>query len=566
MSAVYRLSAEDFSQLGLDAIVARLDRWRQVWAALETQRVRLVFRTTPMDMGEPIRRARRREAEVGDEITVQHLRQYTGLLDRASRSSVMGIEHYLVLPTMEGTESDTVADMLSSGLGLRALPVPDLPPLLPTQYCVHAGMLAPESGNYPLYSVLVSYDMAGQWDYAVFPKLMSRGPLALAVEIVTHHGAAAYGKLDRVQELLRGLMVQIGSKAALEKMRTGYAALMAGVQQGDALHQVGVAVLVQGRTEAELLERERQVISSVTGRVYLRKIEGMTSDLFRAFFTSAPKPEPPVRLFHNMTSAGVAVASGPLGVRRRTDTQGILWGISGQMPYFWDGFGPDLKEPNHGIILGVTGSGKTVSVFAMALREMNMMSAQVVVMEPMGNCRRLVQAVGPERASYNPLSMRSLRINPIEVLYDDPAEQSAHLAVVISLLLGRALAEEEEIALDAIVPMIYEGVTPETPAVNQPRLENLAWALRSLGGERWLRDAAARLGGLLEERYIRGTRAAVFNVPTQSDWRLESDLVAFDFQGIPEAEGLRRLGYYLVLSAIQREAGGASSSWTSSRR
>jgi hypothetical protein len=150
--------------------------------------------------------------------------------------------------------------------------------------------------------------------------------------------------------------------------------------------------------------------------------------------------------------------------------------------------------------------------------------------------------------------MRSLRINPVAVLYDDPSEQSAHLAVVVQLLMGKKLTEDEEIALDAVIPMVYEGVTPDTPAINQPRIENLAQALRALGGVQWLRQAANDLGSRLLERYVKGTRAAVFNVPTQSDWKLESDLVAFDFKGIPDTEGLRRLGYYLVLSTIQREA------------
>ena len=91
---------------------------------------------------------------------------------------------------------------------------------------------------------------------------------------VTHHGAAAFSKLDRIADLLRGMSIQIGSKAALEKMQTGYSSLIAGIQQGDALHQVSIAVLVRGRTEDELADNERMITSSVTGRVYLRKIVG----------------------------------------------------------------------------------------------------------------------------------------------------------------------------------------------------------------------------------------------------------------------------------------------------
>lgn len=554
MGAVYRLHGDDFSQLGADAIRARLVRWEQTWAAFEATRARLVFRAVPMDLSEPIRRARRAEAGSNDETTIRHIRQYAGLLDQAAKSNLLGVEHYLVLPGLDGAEADAAADMLAAGLGVRAVPIPDLPPILPARYRVHSRLLMPE-GNHPLCSILVSYDMAGRWDWTVLTKLLTLGfPIDLAVESLNHPGPAAYSKLDRAQGVLSGLFGSIGAKAALAKMTADFKSLMDGVQQGDALHQVGVAVLVWGRTEGELRERERQVSAALSGRVSVRRIDGMQGDLFRAFFTSVSRPAPPSRLLHNMTSAGLALVSGPLGLRRRANTEGVLWGLSGQVPFFWDGFGPELKEPNHGIVLGTTGSGKTVSVSAVALREINLMGSQVIVMEPMGNCRRLVNAVGPERSSYNPLSLRSLRVNPVEMLYEDPAEQAAHLMVVLTLLLGRKLTEEEEIALDSSIPLVYAGVTPDTPPVNQPRLENLARVLRSLGGERWMREAGSRLGSLLEERYVRGTRAAVFNVPTQSDWKMEQDLVAFDFAGLPEEEGLRRLGYYLVLSSIQREA------------
>jgi hypothetical protein len=553
MAAVYRLTSYDFTQLRLEAIRARLERWRGVWAAVEVPRLRLISRTVPMAMDRAIKRARRREAGCEDADRIEHLRQYAGLLRRAGDGPLFGIEHFLVFPTLDDEEARVVANVVISGLGLHGVAVGDLPPLLPARYQVGASLLEPLSGAHPLFSILVSHDLSGEWDYAVYPRILQRPGVVLSIDVLSHNGSAAYQRLDRAEQLLRGLSVQLGTRAALDKLQVAYQQLAEGVRAGDAIHQVVSGVLVRGRTEEELRRQEDEVRSAGAGHVHFRRVDGLSGELFRALFTSGPSSVPP-RLRHNMTSKGMAVASGTLGLRKRQATEGILWGISGSSPFFWDGFGPDLNEPNHGVVLGATGSGKTVSTFATALREMNVMGSQVVVMEPMGNCRRLVDAVGQERASYNPLSLSKLRFNPVEVLYGTRAEQAAHLALVTSLLLDRPLEEDEEIALDRASSMIYEGVTPETPSVNQPRIQDLVWALRHCGAESWLADASRRLGSVLEQKFVRGSQGTIFNVTTEKDWRLRRDLTAFDFQDIPEKRGLRRLLYYLVLSTIRREA------------
>ncbi len=554
MMPVYQLSAIDFSQFSLNAIRGQLLRWQQTWSALETPRVRLLFRSVPIDLSDPLRRVRQKESTAKDLLATHHLQEFGGILTQVARGSIVGLEHYLIIPDKDKREADSVADMLGQGLGIRVSPVPDLPSLLPTRYTVESGHLAPESGNHPFFSTVLSYDMAGMWEYSVMHNLMRRYPAAVSIEIITHHGSDAHAKLDRTGDMLQGLTIQVGAKAGLEKLHLGFEHLMRDVQGGLSLHQVMMAILVSGRTLEELANKEREVISSVTGRIYLRKIPGTQADAFRAFFTAQDKPSPQIRYSHNMTSAGVTMATTLLGVRSRLETDGVFWGISGNNPFFWDGFGPELKEPNHGVVLGTTGSGKTVSIFAIALRELNLMDSQIIVMEPMGNCRHLIDAVGVERSSYSQLSLRSLRINPVAVMYSQPAEQSAHLNVIIELLLGRSMDEGEQIALDSVTPLIYEGVTTDTPPANQPRIEQLAKALQGLGGEKWLQDASQRLGSVLHRKYVTGTRSTAFNVATQADWRLEKDLVAFNFQGIPDQEGLRKLMYYLVLSTIQREA------------
>jgi hypothetical protein len=556
MAAVYRLSTSDFSQISRSAILARLERWRQVWASVDAERVRLVVRTTPMSLDAPMKRSRQRLAETEDPKAGQHIRSYTGLLSKASKRALFGFEHYLVLPTLEPSEAKTTVNLLLTGMGLQGVPVSDLPRLLPTRYRADTNCLLPEQSGYPLFSILVSYDMKGEWGYNVLVDLLQRPGIALSIDVKTYQKGQAYTQLDRLQNVQDGLASQLGAKTALKRLITAHRQLTEGIQYGDALHQVSVGVLISGRTREDLRKREDDVRSDVAGNLSLRRVDGQMDELFRSFFTSQESMVSP-RLYRNMTSKGLAVASGPLGIRKRSQTDGVLWGFSGSSPFFWDGFGPDLNEPNHGVILGATGSGKTTSLFSVALREMNLMDSQVIVMEPMGNCVRLVEAVGEDRASYNPLRLDRLRFNPLEVIYETPAQQMAHLTVVIALLLGRdvqGLDETEKAVIERAAGMIYEGVTPDTPPVNHPRIENLVWALKNSGATGWIADLSQQMGELLEERYVRGALGTVFNTATLNDWRLTKDLVAFDFQGIPEEQGLRSLLYYLVLSTIRREA------------
>jgi hypothetical protein len=508
-----------------------------------------------MSLAAPLLRVHRHESQLRDDVLRRHVRQYAALLQRASDSDVLTFEHYVIFPRVGQDQADNLADMLAGGMGLRHERIADLPPLLPTRYQPTLFGLAPEAGNYPLVTTLLSWDMAGVWNWDVLPAVMTVGfPIDICVAIKSHTGTKAYGALDRVQTLLHGMASQFGNKAALTKMSTDYATLLDAVRSGEALHQVGLAIMVRGRTEKELHEREQQVSAKLAGRASITRLNGLHEDTFRAYFTSANAPEPKIELQHNMTSAGVAVTLGALGMRRRAYTEGVYWGLSGQTPFFWDGFDPNLDQPNHGVILGTTGSGKTFSSSVLLLREMDLMGTQVVMLDPLGNCRRMVEALGPGRASHNVLSLNTLRLNPVERIYDDLAEQSDHLSVVMGLLLGRSMTQEEIIAMEMTARLVYSGIEPGTLPANQPRIEDVTRVLKGIGGDPWLREAAGKLGSLLDAKYVQGPKSVIFNTPTLTDWRLEKDLIAFNFRNIPESEGMRRLLYYLVLSTIHREA------------
>jgi hypothetical protein len=552
--ASYELTAADFTQLAPGAVLGILSRWTQTLATTEAPRLRLLLRALPVNLRAPIHRARRAEAEADDARRARYIRAYASHLIRTVSDHTFAVEHYMVLPGATGQEADYHLHALASGLGIHARRLDGHPALLPTRYREGFSNLIPRSGNHPLLSVLTSYDLSGNWDWRVLAPVLHAGyPVTLAIEMHNYTGPQAMALLSRQQAQLEGLRTNIGAKPALMKRAADFETLLGYVQQGEAVHLVSIAALVQGENEEELLSRESQIGGLTSGYVQLTRYDGMQADLFRTFFTDTQQA-PDKQFQRNVTSSGAAVMLGPLGLSQMGDTHGIFWGRSQRGVFFWDGFGPQLNQPNHWVWLGTTGSGKTGSSSALLLREMNLAGTQVIMLDPMGNCLSLVEELG-ERASFNPLSLDTLRMNPVERIYDNDAQQGAHLQVILHLLLGRELTELENVAVDLSLVRLYDGITSQTPAANQPTLEILSRVLQyGLASSPMVEAAARQLGALLYERFVRGSMSTVFNVATESDWRLERDLVAFDFRGVPAEANLRRLAYYLVLSTLERWA------------
>lgn len=553
---VYRLQAADFAQMSREAITSRTRRWAETLAIVDLERVRFVFRSVPLRLTEPLARARRAEAEATDDQQAAHLRSYAGLLAQASSGVLFNVDHYLVLPGLENDVADAKASAFCSGLAVGGMRLPDLPSLLPTRYVERPEWLEPAMGNHPLMSVLVSYDLSGTWDWTVLTGFLTLGlPIDVAVDLRTHVGPAAFGVLDRRQVTIEGLQMQLGAKSALAKQAADYASLLRDVQEGQAIHEVAVAVLARGRSRKALDETITKIKARGAGRILFDRYSGLQARHYKAFFTGLKEPAPPTQLRRNVSSLGAATALGPLGLRRRAQTRGLMWGYSQQEPFFWDGFGARLNQANHWVVLGTTNSGKTTSLFGLLWREMDLLGTQGIILDPIGNCRSLIGAIGEQRTSYNPLSLRSLRINPVELIYEDMPTQMAHLTVILQMLLGRPLSIPELTALDLVLPTLYGSINVGTHPRNQPQLEQLSRLLRSsrrLQGD--IGTAGRRLGDLLYHRYVQGSLQSVFCTDTRADWRLEKDLVAFDFRGVPDEANLRRLAYYLVLSVIEREA------------
>jgi type IV secretory pathway VirB4 component len=174
---------------------------------------------------------------------------------------------------------------------------------------------------------------------------------------------------------------------------------------------------------------------------------------------------------------------------------------------------------------------------------------QVIMMEPMGHSKRLVDLIGPDGASYNPLSLRQMQLNPLDPISDDINEQKAFQISLYRLMLkqidpNRNLTMQEAGLLDAALSKVYDGIEDPlgTPADRLPVLEQLTYYLKQLG--------AKTLGQELELNYVSGSLGSVYNQPTNLDVGLEADCVTYDFRDIPKSAW--PLIYTLVLGRIQR--------------
>lgn len=546
---VLRVAPLDFSQLDQVSIAGTLQRWAGWLAAGVVERFRLISRAVPLDLSAPIARAREAEARAGDETATQVVRQYRGLLERTAQSELYGNEHYLVVWMGEGQQVQALSQGLRS-LALLAEERPGLPPLIRGRYRDGWTCLEPVPGNpAPYLSVLVSYDLLGVWDWSVLSSLLYQGyPLAVSLDVLTLPKAKAHRALNMSRNVLTASLDELGRDVELTEKWAALQAAIEAVHGGQTLHLLTVGILIPGRTVKELHERVEAIQTSMAPFLSLAAHRPQGRLLRSLFTTQQHGPSEGLlsgRLRRNALSVGTAVAMGALGACRRADTEGVLWGLSDDgAPVFWDGFGPELDQANHGVFLGMTGSGKTFGVHTLLLREVFLRGAQVIELEPMGHGRLLARAAG-DRASLNVLSFDSMTVNPLEIVHASLPDQHAHVMTQVALLLGRALDNFERAAVETACGDVYAGLAADSPSAVHPRLENLVLALRR-------EDTAGRtLGTEIAGLYVDGSLGTVFNAPTNLDFRLEKDVVVFDFHGIPQQ--FQTLLYGLVLAALQRE-------------
>jgi hypothetical protein len=557
--AVYRLRPVDLAQYPPQTAALLLERWAGFWAGARPP-LRLIVHSTPFHAEGVVEEARAAGLVAREDWRAGALTSYGRFLERLMRQAAMyQAGHELLIWANSDVEAHATVGSLASWLGVGASPE-EMTPLIEDDYEIALDHLRPFDPRRPYLVLLVSHEFSGEWSWAepLVAILRQSFPASIALDVERN-----LPPNDALKELVKyeNVLLDVLSnnktgrdpkaEGALQDVRLA----MAKANAGQSLHFATVVVAVQGTTLEEARRNAETVRTITAARVSLVVLPGGQAELLQ-FFTPARRKD--IRLpeiSHNLTSDGMAVLSGVLGFRRRSDTRGIFWGIGssgGQdtYPLFWNGFGDDPNKPAayHGLFLGKSGYGKTVAMGALLYREA-LRGTQVVLMEPQGHARRLAALVGDEGATYNPLSLRTMQINPLDPISDNLNEQKAYQASLYRLMLKqvdpqRRLTMREAGLLDAALSAVYDGLDDplHTPAVHVPRLEQLCRELKRLGARDLSRD--------LELNFVSGSMGAVFNQPTNLDVALEANVVCYDFRDIPNES--RTLIYTLVLGRVQR--------------
>ena len=563
-ASVYRLSPVDLSQYPPQLVMGLMGRWAGFWAGARPP-LRLVVHSTPFQAGQVVETARTASLVAKERWRSRALSTYSRFLEALIRQAAMyQAGHELLLWAGSETEAHATISGLTSYLGVSTEPA-EMTPLLQGEYEVQVDHLRPLDPRHPYIILMVSHEFTGEWTWTdpLVTVLRQSFPVSLAVDVERNLAPnQALRKLVQFENVVLDVLAnnKTGRDPKAEGALQDIQVAMAKANAGMSLHFATVAVAVKGNTLPEARKNVETVRTLTAARFSLVVLPGGQGELLK-FFTPLPRKEVKLpELSHNVTSDGMAVISGPLGFRRRSETDGIFWGIgssggSDTYPIYWNGFGDDPQKPAayHGLFLGKSGYGKTVAMNALCYREA-MRGTQVVMMEPQGHSRRLADLVG-DGASYNPLSLRTMQLNPLDPISDNLNEQKAYQLSLYQLMLkqidpGRRLTMQEAGLLDAALGMVYDGLEDplHTPAVHIPRLEQLCHYLRALG--------AKQLAADLDLNYVQGSMASVYNRPTNLDVGLKADVVTYDFKDVPESS--RSLIYTLILGRIQRvvRAGG----------
>ncbi|HEX6288248.1 MAG TPA: hypothetical protein VFZ66_03615 [Herpetosiphonaceae bacterium] len=503
------------------------------------------------------------------------LKDYHQLYDLLMHQvALRGLQHYLLAWLPDGLRPEDQADLVANAFD-TAVHVADLPALLPGEYVEQAQWLEPVELHHPYVALLCSYDLAGTWDVRTLHRLLSLDmDLAICVDIAPVSRLRSEWQAEHTAAVTENTLAREGARDHKVLKRYRAAKEIQELLDTQQLHDVRVIVAVQGRDLDELHRQVRQVIAAGGSRLKLMRPPYGQGPLLQFFgptptsrIESAARPR-------RIPSHGVAVTV-PFGLRKPDRTDGILWLLQGDTPILFDPFPPG--RAGHAVILGKTGSGKTFGFNTWATR-LAALGCQVVIYEPQGHSRRLVEAAGRCGARYV-LDLRQ-QVNVLDVVATRDAqgrppslgEQIAHVTAQLSVLLGTSrpggdgkvvfLAREwtslERGILDLALQHLYAGVDLETLTVDRtPTLTDLCDGLATVArqlhteGEREAAALAQRVATEINLRLVRGSLGASFNARTTVDWNFTHDVTAYDFSAIPDGE-LRTFFYGQAFAALNR--------------
>ena len=499
----------------------------------------------------------------------------------ASRGEMRRTRHFLVDFNDALTSNDLAHWRVVGEEGYPQLPIPGdyaeyhdhMAPVLQKKN----GRLQVDNSRYR-YAVLASYQLTRTWDWRhplAQTITAADGPMVICIDVRKVHPE----RVTASAEFWQGMILNGQDRNAVIASEEAEAALTV---RDEAVHHVRVLFMLLDKSAAGLRERLESLRKTSTQYMKVDRMLGYQAAAARMFGPVAKPPGVPAGHFNTLSRAP-AVFAGMWGVGREQTAGGYYVGISvdevAPHVYYLDWKGND---PFHGIILGRTGKGKTVGAQALAWR-LAEQDVQVVLLEPQGHSRRLLQLAGGKNVSYSQLSYATTKLNILDVVYENPTDQYDHVITLLGLLLDplgnnpRRFRNAEVAAVRRALQLTYarydwegelmvdHGLTPtletfchklyqvaeQAAPVQLVTAGNGSSGLSTpvLGGQ--VAEAAADLAEEIESLYVYGDYAGTFNVPTNLDLRLKERIVLFDFSQVPERR--RPLFYYATLAGINHQ-------------
>jgi hypothetical protein len=503
------------------------------------------------------------------------LKEYRQMYDLLmSQVALRGLHHYLLSWPPAGIRPEDQAGLVERAFD-TAVRVGDLPALLPGAYIEQPQYLAPVEPQHPFVALLCSYDLRGTWDARTMHRVLGLDlDLALCLDIAPVSRLKSEWQAEQTAATTANTLARDGARDHRVVKRYQAAKQVQELLDTQALHDLRIILAVQGRDVAELDQNVREVIAAGGARLKLLRPAHGQGPLARFFgptptgrIESAARPR-------RVPSAGVAVTV-PFGLRKPDRTDGFLWLLQGDTPILFDPFAD--RRAGHAVVLGKTGYGKTFGGNVWATR-MLALGHQVVVYEPQGHSRRLIEAAGRAGARYVLDLHQQVNVLDVVATRDEQGRppalgaQIAHVAAQLSVLLGTSRASasgtllfvardwqgNERGVLDLALQQVYAGRDLETLAAERtPVLADLCDALTTIAstldreGQAEAALTARRVATEINLRLVRGSLGPTFNARTSVDWNFTHDVTAYDFSAIPDGE-LRTFFYGQAFAALNR--------------
>ena len=476
----------------------------------------------------------------------------------------LGIQHYFVAWPSEYTDAEAVRSVLKGTFLLPDVQIAPLPPLFHGKYREMATYLSPLDEGRPYLRVIHAFDVRGDWDLGSMQELLGgEEEVAVALDVTTLPRAKAQRATTDAFNVLEGALT---ARNAVKDSRSerayrdvSYAMNQLDVQQ---LHEVAYAILIQAPSVRDLNRITQTLRDRMGARLKLDVLSGTQGEYLKLFTTTPSKQIAAPLIRRNALSEHVA-AKTPWGIRKSDATSGVLFGYDphDQLPFHYDTFGATGTDNPHLLMLGKSGSGKSVSLGMLALRHA-VAGHQIVMFDPVGNCARLCEAVGGGAAYYH--LAEDVAINVLDPMETSLHRQKSHVERKLSMVLGRAItsgsgvqlrprefSNAERGALDAALAStrIYgpDGVfLAQMDDDTAPLLSDLVIALRETK-----RPVGQALAEEITDIALQ-SQAHLFDRQTTLKWDFGSAVVAYDLNNADKAllplyldHGLGALNHYI---------------------